>query len=285
MKVNVSLLKRWMGCPLQARFEEIENRPRIQNAKASFGTCIHDALELFNHTGDLDRALQRFFTTWANPELLNVTPDTWPRNTTYGSLRQKGEEILRGYADKLRWEKREVIATEHKFHVPFGEHSLSGVVDLLEVKKSSRGKETLRVIDYKTNAKKPTINTLKLDIQFTAYVYASLQPEFWVGSGESKYPGLPDGEALYERFLDTPRKAIWFQLWDNKEVSVGDRDDDDFMRLYRCVVEVANAIEKDVYIPNISGDTCVWCDFTDICKAVIPVRKKLESSDQEQFIF
>lgn len=288
MKVNVSLLRTWMTCPLQARFNEVENRPRLQNAKASFGTIIHAALDQYADHGDVERAVVFFKTNWGNPNLLNVMPDKWPKNTTYGGLLTKGEEILRLYHDKLKWETREIIGTEHKFHVPFGDHSISGVVDLLEVKKNSRGKDVLRVIDFKTNAKKPTINVLRLDIQFTAYVYASLQPEFWTGTPdpEGKYPGFPDGEALYDRFLKSERKPIWYHLWDNKEVTVGSRDDNDFMRLYRCVVEVANAVEKGVYVPNISGDSCVWCDYTDICKAVVPVRAKLEEElTEDELVF
>lgn len=278
MKVNVSLLKTWMGCPLQARFKEIEKRPWKQNAKASFGTCIHDALDQYNRYGDFESALIRFKTTWENPDLLGVTPEVWPRGNTYGGLRDKGIEILSQYHEKQAWESRIVVGTEHKFCVPFGDHELSGVVDLIEGKMSGRGKNTLKIVDYKTNTRKPTKLQLAMDIQFTAYVYASLQEEFWVGMTASNgqiYPGMANGEDLFDRYKRTARRASWYHLWTNQELDAGDRDDDDYMRLYRCVEEVVKASEAKIFVPNISGDTCTFCDYTDVCKAVIPIREKL----------
>lgn len=280
MKVNVSMLKTWMTCPLQAKFKDIETRPQLQNAKGSFGTCIHDALDYYNLTGDYEEALKRFYDTWANPEKLNCMPDVWPKNTTYGQLRKKGKEILDSYYEKNKWEDRDIIVSEHRFLVPFGDHELSGIVDLVQTKKSTGNRRVLQIVDFKSNAKKPNLDTLRMDIQFTAYVYASLQPEFWTGN--KNYPAIPDGLALYEEFKDMDRKAIWYHLWDNKEINTGDRDDNDFLRLYRCTLEVVNAIEKDVYVPNISGDTCTWCSYQDICKAVIPIRSKMGRMTEEE---
>jgi CRISPR/Cas system-associated exonuclease Cas4 (RecB family) len=286
MKVNASMVKTWMQCPLQARFKEIEKRESLKNAKASFGTCIHEALELYNNTGDHEAARARFNLTWENPDILGVTPDYWPRFTDFAGLRKKGLEILDKYHDTLKWESREIVATEHKFCVPIGDHHISGVVDLLEVKKTKGGKPALRVVDYKTNSKQPTKDALFMDIQFTTYVYASLQPEFWLGfEDDPKYPPMPNGEALMEHFEGMQRKAIWYHLWQNKEIVVGDRDDDDFMRLYRCITSIVEAIEKEVFVPNISGDSCTWCSFTDLCKVVIPVRDKLLMATDEDTQF
>lgn len=286
MKVNASLLKTWMTCPLQARFGEIEKLERLQNAKASFGTCIHEALELYNNTGNYEAARERFNHTWENPDVLGVAPDYWPRFTDFAGLRKKGLEILEKYHENQKWESREIIATEHKFCVPIGDHYISGVVDLLEVKKTKGGKKALRIVDYKTNSKQPTKEALFMDIQFTVYVYASMQPEFWLGFGDDpKYPPMPNGEELYERFDGMIRKAIWYHLWQNKEIVVGDRDDDDFMRLYRCITSVVEAIEKEVYVPNISGDSCTYCSFTEQCKVVLPVRDKLLTATDEDTRF
>lgn len=276
MKFNASLVKTWMGCPLQAKFKEIENLPYRSSGKAVFGNCIHDALDQYNQGVPIDKAIDRFLETWNDPELLGLTIDYWPKFTTYGGLRKKGQEILKGYAEKHAWEQRTVIVSEHKFCVPFGEHEISGVVDLIELKKSTKGKLAMRIVDYKTNAKAPTLANLRLDIQFTTYVYASLQPEFWMGvPGSEKYLPLPDGEKMFDMYQDVARRAIWFHLWTNKEMDAGDRDDMDFMRLYRCINEISKAVEADIYVPNISGDTCTYCDFTDICPVTYPIYDKL----------
>lgn len=612
LKTNISTLKTWMACPLQARFKEIERRPWKQNAKASFGVCIHEALEGYNIHGDVERAIDRFKETWHDPDILDVAPETWPKYTDYGKLRAKGIDILKLYDEKNKWENRRIIGQEHRFCVPIGDHQISGIVDLVESKKSGRGARSLRIVEYKTNSKAPTNMQLRMDIQFcvdteteiltrrgwksyaellvgedvltydqstgwaewqparevyqfeaidqemvslegkahsslttknhrwpvshvvsgrngwreeprvvvsedltdadrilcaapvkdlplsngysdsmvelvawfaaertawhnmslslaqsprvnpvyveriesvldslftceeslrnlaypawrvshdadcnryylnrtassevcrffsdttnkvvdvtwlsqlteqqlrlfvetfvdadghrsndrveivqsvkerldvlqvaysllgvrtslrrikvggrtfwslavkqnesrfapktdtrtierytgvvwcpvtdnstwfarrsghvyftgnTAYVYASLQPEFWMGNPEATkessqtYAALPDGEMFWESFQGVDRRAVWYDLWNNKEKDAGPRDDDDFLRLYRCIVEVNNAIEKGVYVPSISGDTCTFCDYTDICTAVKPIRDRMD---------
>lgn len=278
MKFNASLISTWSRCGLQARFSYIDNRPRVQNAAASFGTCVHEALELYNLNGDLDEAIARFLHTWENPEVLRVEPDVWPKRMTYGGLRETGVQMIKEYHETASWSKREVIAAEHKFCVPFGEHLLSGVVDVLEYVPRK-----LKIVDLKTNSARPNYDSLYLNTQFTCYYYASLQPEFWMGfdDGTGKYPGFENGEELYERFTGVDRVPIWYHLRQNKEISCGRRDDLDFMRLYRCCEEIAHAIERDVYVPSISGDTCTMCSYTDVCKAFVPKQeeKKIASSD------
>lgn len=277
MKTNVSMLKTWMDCPLKAKFRYIDGGEGLQNAKASFGVIIHDALEQYNVTGDIDYAIERFKFHWDHPEELDVVPDVWPKNTDFGKLRNKGIDILEQYHGKNRWEDRSIVTQEHKFCVPMGDHLLSGIVDCIEVKTSGRGVRTLRVIDYKTNVKAPTIAQLRMDIQFTAYVYASMQPEFWLGNEEvdPKYVPLENGERMFRALEGVQRRAVWYDLWNLKEKDAGDRDDNDFLRLYRCITEVNNALEKEVYVPNISGDTCTFCDFTEECTAVSMIRDKM----------
>lgn len=281
IKFSASLLKVWMNCQQQAEFQEILKRPRRMHAKASFGTCIHDALEQYNWHGDVEKAKARFEYTWSNPGYLGVTPDVWAKQQ-FGTLMDRGLKIIQEYHDKQAWEPREVIATEHKFCVPFGDHIISGAVDLLEFKLSGRGVPTLKIVDYKTNAKQPTLNELRFDIQFTVYYYASLQPEFWLGWEPeiNKYRpmgGTPEkGAELWERFKDAPRRPSWYHLWGNKEIDAGDRDDGDFMRLYRCLEAVNKAVEHGIYIPSIKAESCLWCDFKEECEAVQPIFHKLE---------
>ena len=284
MKFSASLLKTWMACPLQAKFQEVDKLPWRQNGKASYGTCMHDALELYNSGATIEETIARFKTTWYSPEMLNVKPDYWPKFTTYTGLLKKGVETLQDYHDIHQIVDREVIGTEIGFCVPFGEHELSGFVDLVEVGKDNSGAEVLRIVDYKTNGKAPTQLDLALDIQFTIYMYASMQPEFWTGTFRegwhppmvNRYPGFENGEELYERFQNHTRRGVWYHLNTNKEIAVGVRADEDFMRLYRCLNEIEKAIKAEVYVPCISGDTCTYCSYRDVCPVVMPVLDKLE---------
>ena len=99
----------------------------------------------------------------------------------------------------------------------------------------------------------------------TTYVYASLQPEFWAFQ--------PD---LYNTLIDYPRRPIWYHMDKVKEIDAGPRDEADFNRLYRVAETASRAIEADIFMPDISGDTCTFCSFTDECTSVSVVSHKLK---------
>lgn len=279
MRMSNTMITTWMACPLQARFRYVDRLPTKKTSRMTFGICAHQALEFYNNTGDIDRAINLFLDLWDNPEKANAVPEIWPKGTTHGGFRSKGIALLEAYHEKQGWEKRIILAQEHRFLVPIGEHELQGVVDLLEVKKSGRGKPTVKIVDYKTGSKQPYKNTLRLNTQFTIYDYASRQPEFWLGNGEGFPPIAPNAEELWETYKDVPRRAIYFHLLGCKEIDAGERDEADFMRLYRVIVEIARAREHEVYVPCLSADTCVFCDFTEPCGVKIPEREYSDDDD------
>lgn len=268
-RFSASKMNTWMTCPLQAHFTYDLKLPRIQNSSATFGSCIHHALNEYNKTdGDIDLAVSEFLHTWAHPELLECAIDEWTKGTTPESLKKRGLAMLRDYHAKMRWEKRDVLATEHSFVVPFGEFELVGFVDLVEIRLSDQGVTELHIVDYKTNKKQPYINGLPWNVQFTAYVFAAMQREFWVGTKGK--PGIENGEDLWDQFKDSIPKAYWFHLQTTKEIYAGPREDADFMRLYRVAKEIARADEAEVYVPNLSGDSCGFCSFKEPCGLPIP---------------
>lgn len=276
MRVSNTMVQTWMSCALQAKFKYKDHLPTKRTSRMTFGIVVHATLEHYNITGDIDSALAMFEDLWDNPEKVNAEIEIWPPGTTHGGFRQKGLEMLRSYHDKNSWDDRIILAQEHKFLVPFGEHELTGVVDLLEMRKSGRGKNTVRIVDYKTGSKKPYKNTLRLNTQFTIYDYASRQPEFWLGNKHdfNKYPPIASNarEAM-EAYGKLPRRGIYFHLLGGSEIDVGPREDADFMRLYRVVKEISRAWEQEIFVPTLSGDSCVFCDFTEPCGIKIPERE------------
>jgi RecB family exonuclease len=198
----------------------------------------------------------------------------WPPNMSYNDLRQRGIEDLRRYADDNKWAQREILATEHKFEVPFGDHELSGIVDVLEIHGKGARKE-LRVVDYKTSSRLPTFEQLRFNCQFSIYMLATEQPEFWVN--------IPNGEKLFEDLVGVPRRGIWYSLWHHKARDVGPRHDEDYMRLYRVMQEIEKAVEADVYVPNISADGCMFCPYTRLCAVTIPIADEIEARRDARF--
>lgn len=267
MRLSASRMATWMTCPLQAKFQYTDKLPRQQNAAATFGTCIHKALEEYNNSlGNLDLALRVFKQWWGNPERYGIEPEVWPKYAkTFGGYMAAGVEALKSYDAQQKWTKRQLIGTEISFLVPFGDYELTGVIDLAEFTKNRKGEEVLRITDYKTNARKPFVTALKTNIQFTVYAYASEQKEFWTGSGPD-FPGIPNGEWWYEMYKDYPRDNVWFGVMQGKGWDAGRRGEDDYMRLYRVAKEIEKAIDHNVYVPNISGDSCGICSYRGPCR-------------------
>jgi len=273
MRFSASMIGRWMGCPKEAHFHDILKLPSPQHAKTTYGTCQHDALDLYNKTGNVEAAILRFKETWDDPGILEAEIDVWPQNTSWGDLRQRGIASILKYHEDNSWEDRIVVASEHPFLVPFGEHTLSGFVDYLEII-GKRKKRSLRVVDLKTSSYRPSHLQLRFNPQFTIYIYASEQPEFW--------EDIPHGEELFAEFEGQPRMAYWYSLWDQRMTEVGIRTDLDMMRLYRVVLEIEQAIKKEVFVPSLTGASCLYCPHTHLCAAVIPLREVVEEARAER---
>src|SRR5262252_5510832 len=125
MRYSASRIKTWSECPLQAHYTYDLGLPRQQNAKASWGTVMHHALQLYNDTnGNYAAAVRDFYDNWEHPEKLGVEPDYWPKFTNFSSLRIRGSEILRDFHARQRFQTRTVLGTEIPFVVPFGDHEL-----------------------------------------------------------------------------------------------------------------------------------------------------------------
>lgn len=284
MRISASKLKTWSSCALQARFQYTDRLPRTSNAYAAFGSCVHHALSEYNTDGDIQRAVDVFTDVWHSPEKIGSPIDVWPRGINYSGSRTRGIKMLTEYHEKMRDEPRDIIAIEHPFLVPFGSYEIQGIVDLLEVRKSGRGKNTLRVVDYKTNKKKPFSTALFADLQFTLYDYAVRQKEFWVGTpgaDTTKFPELVNGEYWWEMLKGLPKRGIWYHLETQSDIDVGARDNNDYMRAYRICQQIERAEKFNVHVPTISGDSCGFCPFTKECG--LPV-ERFEVEDEDAWI-
>ncbi len=273
MRFSASMIKTWMDCPQQAKFKSVLKLPEARHAKTSYGTCVHDALELYNNSGNVEAAVARFKDTWEDPSILRAEVDIWPQNTSWGELRERGIKSILKYHEDNKWATRTIVANEHKFLVPFGEHTLSGFVDNIEITGSGANK-TLEIIDFKTSSYTPSHLELRMNIQFTIYMYASYQPEFWAD--------IPNGMELFEKLKDAPRRGTWYSLWNHKRTDVGPRNELDMERLYRAMVEIERALKHEVFVPNIKGDSCMWCSYTNLCPATIPLAQEVEIAKRER---
>lgn len=132
-----------------ALFKYLEKLPTRKTAHMVFGNCVHTALEHYNHHGDVELAVTMFKDLWDDPSKIGLEIQVWPGRMSAGSFREKGIKLIYGFHSRAIREGRRVIATEHPFLVPIGDHEIVGYVDCLEVRKSGRGKNVLRIVDYK----------------------------------------------------------------------------------------------------------------------------------------
>lgn len=264
MRVRQSDLKMWAKCPLIYKFTYLDRLPREQSGSLTFGTLIHHCVEQLERTGDLAGSIELFQELWIQPTLLH--PDYavqyYVRGTSWKKYMELGPKILRDWWAIASWDSTLVLAREHSFEVPIGEgHTLHGTLDKLEVAyradiNGGLGGQVLRISDYKTNNKVPTYNYLAEDLQFSAYAYATTRPEFWANLG---------GQAAYERYQDLPRYGEWVQLTGPKRMDAGIREQRHYNRIEMAVNGLADSVAMRIFVPNISGETCRYCEFRSPC--------------------
>lgn len=256
MRVRQSDLKKWSSCALAWHFGK-SGVPRVQSSALTFGTLIHVVILHLEESRDLDSAITMWLKAWEKPEVVDpeLEIQEWIKGHSYAKLRDEGVKILRDWWSLAQWQTEVVLAREHHFIVPIGKHELEGTIDKLIVRWVD-GDYHLVVSDYKTSRKRPTYDYLNHDLQFTAYGYATTQESFWDGIG---------GRAAWERWKDARRYGEWVHLQTTKRLAAGERTQMHYNRLAYAVEQMAMSVAMDIYMPTISGDTCAYCEFREVC--------------------
>lgn len=261
MIVHQSDLKTWARCPLQFKFQNIDKLPREQSGSLTFGSIVHVCVEHLERHNDLDGAVAMFYRLWDDPTQLGPEYKVtyYVRGTNWKKYRDSGAKLLREWAAIIQWESDAVLAREHHFEVPIGDgHVLDGTADKVTVRYLPKiNRRALMIVDYKSNNKTPTYDYLAEDLQFTAYGYASTRPEFWTG--------IPNGEALFAELQDAPRWGEWVALTAPKRLDAGERTQRHYNRLIYAVNALAESVAMRIFVPNISGESCRYCDFRKLC--------------------
>lgn len=260
MRVRQSELKMFQRCALQLKFSK-DGMPREQSGALTFGTVLHAVILEMERARDLGLGLALFEKWWTDPESLEagLTPTEYLKGRSWMKYYEDGKRIIQEWWDLIQWEADDVIAREHSFSVPVGNgHILDGTVDKLAVRWEPKLNEyTILVSDYKSGRKEPTYGYLFHDLQFTAYCYATTQREFWTG--------IPDGDQIFEHVKGWKRMGEWVQLTGPRRKEAGERNDMHYARLRYAINAYAESVGLSIYVPNISGDVCLYCDFRKSC--------------------
>lgn len=276
-------LASWARCAAQVGYKRA-GLPDKTNSAAVYGSVMHHALQVLErelHSSTpfevaLRKSLETFAHFWMpiNVEQIcePVPEDGWLPRQGYSELRVQGLDTIRKYAELIRFDKHELLATEFPFIVPLpgtwdeqlGEpHWLAGSIDRLASRHFQR-KLALCIDDYKTGRE---YEHLRYNLQFSGYALASLQREFWVGArGEN---GFGDrGEELFQRFEGAGRRGTWISLRKIKFVDAGWRGPIDYARFTLAIEQMHASIAADIFPLSISGSTCRYCSFRNSCGGV-----------------
>lgn len=248
------MIKEWARCPLSFRYTYIDRLPTKQSSALTFGTIIHDAVLHMEQQGSLAVGLDTFNQWWDKPEQIDpeLKIDVWIAKHTWANLRDEGHNILKRWWEVIKWDTDVVIAREHHFVVPVGEHELEGTLDKLKLTWDPKtGNQRLLISDYKSTRKVPTYEYLEHDLQFTAYCLATHHPSFW--------SGIHNGEQLFGDFQDLPRYGEWVHLQKPKRLDAGIRTDMHYNRLRYAIDQIAESVAMRIFPPIISGETCAAC--------------------------
>lgn len=263
MKFRQSTIKLFTECALRYRFQE-EGAEREQSSAMSFGTVIHEAVLAMEVAYNAQAGIDKFNSMWDH---LDTSFDQFGRNLDYDYLlprnshvgyRELGHKILRDWWMLIQWESDVVLAREHPFEVDIGNgRTLQGTADKVALRPLKEGGFSVLVSDYKTGAKTPTRDYLAHDIQFSAYCLASTKPEFWTG--------IQNGASLFKEMADAPREGEWVHLRTTKRIPAGYRTQMHYNRLLYAIDQIEQSIALGIFVPDISGETCCYCEFRQVC--------------------
>lgn len=276
MLIHQSDLSSFNRCGEQHR-RQLNGTRGPQLSATAYGSVLHHALHTLERTGDVKLAVDTFDHYWHPLHIDAVCEPVqeWIARDSYGALRTKGMELIKRYFDLVRYrDEEELLALEMPFVVPILDtwdeeegraHYLGGTIDRLALRFKQRRLEVC-IDDWKSGRKKAH---LPLAIQFTAYSYASTQPDFWTGSEDFYTEGFgPErGLELFERLAGAPRHGWWIDVSGTtpKWTDAGVRTDRDYARFKRAVDNYVAARKADIFPLAYEGEVCAYCPFKNDC--------------------
>lgn len=237
VRLSFSRIDQHRRCARKFRYQYVDRIPSRPAPPLSFGSAIHEALELF-----YDRKLPQEPT---EDELVGFLYDTWDSSGFAEVTREEqkrwythGQDVLRRYHRRVAGGYRLPVDTEVWFELPFPDAVVVGSIDRVDADEDGN----LRVVDYKTNKR----------VKDRAKVAGSLQLALYALACEHLYGDLP-----VEVSLDFVVAGV--------EVAVG-IDEIDLDAARTAVRETAQAVLAAEFLPTPSR-LCDWCDFKAVCPA------------------
>ena len=235
MQFSYSSLETYENCPLKYKFRYVEKAPAqaMPAPERELGKNLHRALkEFYEHLDQMapsaDLLVQLYTAFWESKGFATREEEQF--------VFRQGIKILEGFYAANQGHFTRPLATEKFFLLPFGEHTLTGLIDRIDQHPDG----TLEVIDYKTSKKIGTQQTLEKNDQVAIY---SLAVEHLFGK--------------------KPQHLTLYYLRSNFVLSK-ERDDAQIERTKeKAGITIGNILEKK-FDPKY-GPLCDYCEYQYIC--------------------
>ena len=253
-KFSFSQLSAFQKCPLQYKFSFILRLPREGKPAFSFGSTIHNTLQIFVKQWMADRGVMQtnLFNDKKNKsekkevlslkDLLKIYQKSWNEDW-YDSEEQrkeyqnKGKKILKIFYEDFVKNSPEVISVEQGFAFKLGEYWIKGKIDRIDILDGG-----LELIDYKTGKPKDKLKTEDKE-QLLIYQLASQSLD-----------------SLFQK----PVNLLTYHYLENGEKLSFSAKPEELEKMREKLIERIKRIEKSDFHPNPS-QLCKYCDFYSIC--------------------
>lgn len=237
VRLSFSRIDTLQRCSLQFRYRYIDRLPSRPTTYLSFGTSVHNALELFHDRTlfgkpSLEDLHQFLYDNWDSSGYAEVPRDRQLRDWN------KARRTLETYFRRVGDDYQPAADTEKWFELPIGDTALVvGSIDRIDVDANG----DLHVVDYKTGR-----------LRDRTRVRGSLQLAIYALACEYLYGRLPATVCLDYVVADVP--------------VVVPREELDLEGARDAVLAAARQVRANDYEPE-PNRLCDWCDFQPICPA------------------
>ena len=240
MRLSYSALGTYKQCPLRYKFKEIDRLKEPKSKEQVFGTVLHATMK-FIHTPailspPMEQAMDYFAKNWNSEVFENEAEER--------AAFSQGIAIVQKYYEQNSIAQANIVDLESMFTITIGAkddpHTVSGIINRID--KPRGGYE---IIDYKTEKKMPSQESIDNDLQLSIYLLAFLR----------RYPKERDN-------LQNITVSLYFLKHGVKLSST--RTEEQLKTIEQTFLDVIHNITAEKFEPIVSP-LCSWCGFQKIC--------------------
>lgn len=228
-----SAIALYLDCPLKYKLVYVDGLETEEKFYFSFGSSLHKAVAFFYdvkvpHPPSLE-------------ELLKFYQDNWEKGGYENEEQEKeyfeyGRQILIEFYNKHIKDYHLPLAVERRFNFKVDNIPVTGYIDRIEKLPSDK----VEIVDYKSGKGLFELSQLRKDSQLSIYQMA-----------------------VEEAFGLEVERLTLYHLRSQTPFSIGSHSREQIELMRRCIVEVAEAIQKQEFEPK-RGNYCP-CEFPHFC--------------------